>query len=43
MAKQGQIAGAGIAHRGDTEHLKSIPNGNESDNLSNLPSASPQS
>ena len=24
MAKQGQIAGVGIAHRGDTEYLKSI-------------------
>lgn len=43
MAKQGQIAGVGIAHRGDTEYLKSIPNGNESDNLENLPSVSPQS
>ena len=27
MAKQGQIAGVGIAHRGDTEYLKSIPDG----------------
>lgn len=43
MAKQGQIAGVGIAHRGDTEYLKSIPNGNENDNLGNLPSVSPQS
>lgn len=43
MAKQGQIAGVGIAHRGDTEYLKSIPNGNEYDNLGNLPSVSPQS
>lgn len=42
MAKQGQIAGVGIAHRGDTEYLKSIPNGNENDNLGNLPSVSPQ-
>ena len=41
MAKQGQIAGVGIAHRGDTEYLKSIPNGNENDNLSNLPAVSP--
>ena len=24
MAKQGQIAGVGIAHRGDTEYLKSV-------------------
>lgn len=41
MAKQGQIAGVGIAHRGDTEFLKSIPNGIENDNLGNLPSVSP--
>lgn len=32
------IAGVGIAHRGNTEYLKAIPNGNESDNLGNLPS-----
>ena len=43
MAKQGQIAGVGIAHRGDTEYLKSIPDGSESNNLGNLPSISPQS
>ena len=42
MAKQGEIAGVGIAHRGDTEYLKSIPNGDENDNLGNLPSVSPQ-
>ena len=41
MAKQGQIAGVGIAHRGDTEYLKSIPDGSENNNLSNLPSVSP--
>ena len=41
MAKQGRIAGVGIAHRGDTEYLKSIPNGSENDNLGNLPSVSP--
>ncbi|MBQ4641708.1 MAG: DUF3892 domain-containing protein [Oscillospiraceae bacterium] len=41
MAKQGQIAGVGIAHRGDTEYLKSIPDGRENNNLSNLPSISP--
>lgn len=38
MAKQGEIAGVGIAHRGDNEYLKSIPNDKENDNLSNLPS-----
>ena len=43
MAKQGQIAGVGIAHRGDTEYLKSIPDGSENNNLGNLPSVSPQS
>ena len=41
MAKQGQIAGVGIAHRGDTEYLKSIPDGIENNNLGNLPSVSP--
>ena len=43
MAKQGQIAGVGIAHRGDTEYLKSIPDGTENNNLGNLPSVSPKS
>ena len=42
MAKQGQISGVGIAHRGENEYLKSIPNGSETDNLSNLPSFSPE-
>ncbi len=42
MAKHGDIAGVGIAHRGDTEYLKAIPNGNENDNLGNLPAVSPQ-
>ena len=40
MAKQGQIAGVGIAHRGDTEYLKSIPDSSENNNLGNLPSVS---
>ena len=40
MAKQGKISGVGIAHRGDTEYLKAIPNGSENDNLGNLPSIS---
>ena len=42
MAKQGDIAGVGIAHRGDTEYLRSIPDGSENNNLGNLPSVSPQ-
>ena len=41
MAKQGQIAGVGIAHRGDTENLKSIPDGSEGNNLGNLPTVPP--
>lgn len=40
MAKAGEINGVGIAHRGDTEYLKSIPDGTESNNLGNLPSVS---
>ena len=42
MAKQGQIAGVGIAHRGDTECLKSIPDGTANNNLGNLPSVPPE-
>ena len=42
MAKQGEIAGVGVAHRGDNEYLKSIPNDKENDNLGNLPAVSPQ-
>ena len=42
MAKHGQIAGVGIAHREDTEYLKSIPDGSENNNLGNLPSVSPE-
>lgn len=40
LARQGGIAGVGIAHRGETEYLKSIPDGSEQNNLSNLPSVS---
>ena len=43
MAKLGQIAGVGIAHRGDTEYLKTVPDDSENNNLGNLPSVSPQS
>lgn len=42
MAKSGQIKNVGIAHRGDTEYLKSIPDGRENNNLGNLPSYSPK-
>lgn len=40
MAKNGEIKGVGIAHRKDSEYLKSLPDGNEGNNLSNLPSIS---
>jgi len=39
-AKQGGITGVGIAERDGSEYLKSIPDGTESNNLSNLPSIS---
>lgn len=38
MAKNGDIKGVGIAHRKDSEYLKSLPDGTERNNLSNLPS-----
>ena len=38
MAKQGEIAGVGIAHRKDSEYLKAIPDNSENNNLGNLPS-----
>lgn len=40
MAKNGDIRGVGIAHRKDSEYLKSLPDGEEGNNLSNLPSVS---
>ena len=38
LAKQGGIQGVGIASRNGNEYLKSLPDGSESNNLSNLPS-----
>jgi len=38
LAKQGGIKGVGISERNGNEYLKSIPDGTESNNLSNLPS-----
>lgn len=38
MAKAGDIKGVGIAHRKDSEYLKSLPDGTEDNNLGNLPS-----
>ena len=40
MAKEGEIQGVGIAHRKDSEYLKSLPDGTEDNNLGNLPSVS---
>lgn len=40
MAKAGEIQGVSIAHRKDTEYLKSLPDGTEKNNLGNLPSIS---
>lgn len=40
MAKAGDIKGVGVAHRKDTEYLKSLPDDTESNNLGNLPSIS---
>ncbi|HBA67970.1 MAG TPA: DUF3892 domain-containing protein [Lachnospiraceae bacterium] len=40
LAREGGIKGVGIAHRKDTEYLKSLPDGSESNNLTNLPSVS---
>lgn len=37
LAKAGEIKGVGIAHRKDTEYLKAIPDDNENNNLSSLP------
>ena len=41
LAREGGIRGVGIAHRGDTEYLKSLPDGSDGNNLSNLSSISP--
>ena len=37
LARNGQIRGVGIAHNGDTEYPKSLPDDTEDNNLSNLP------
>lgn len=43
LARNGEIAGVGIAHRKGTEYLKSIPDGTEDNNLSSLPTVSGKS
>ncbi len=37
MARDGGIAGVGVAKNGDTEYLRSLPDETEDNNLSNLP------
>lgn len=37
LAKDNQIKGVGVAHKKDTEYLKSIPDGTDNNNLSHLP------
>lgn len=43
LARNGGIAGVGIAHRNGTEYLKSLPDGTEDNNLSHLPTVSGKS
>ncbi len=38
LAESGAIRGVGIAHRGDTRYLKALPDSDEGNNLSSLPS-----
>ncbi len=38
LAKQGGIRGVAIASRNGSEYLRSLPDGNESNNLGDLPS-----
>lgn len=40
LAKQGGIRGVAIASRNGSEYLRSLPDGSESNNLGDLPSAS---
>ena len=40
LAKSGGIKGVGIAKRNSNEYLKSLPDGNENNNLGNLPTIS---
>lgn len=40
LARSGDIKGVGVASRKGNEYLKSLPDGEESNNLGNLPSVS---
>lgn len=37
MAKENKIRGVGVASKKETEYLRSLPDGEEANNLSNLP------
>ena len=37
LAKDGKIKGVGVAHKKETEYLKSIPDDSENNNLASLP------
>lgn len=37
LAKQGEINGVGVATRNGSEYLRTLPDGSEGNNLSNLP------
>lgn len=37
MAKDNKIRGVGVASKNETEYLRSLPDGEESNNLGNLP------
>ncbi len=41
LARQGGILGVGVSTRNGNEYLKSLPDGNEENNLSSLPSVKP--
>ncbi|WP_099205350.1 DUF3892 domain-containing protein [Scatolibacter rhodanostii] len=43
LAKQGGIRGVAVATRNGSEYLRSLPDGNEGNNLSGLPTASSNS
>lgn len=43
LAEAGEIAGVGIAHRGETRYLKALPDGSENNNLNALPTVSASS
>ncbi len=40
MAKNGSIKGVGVATNQGSEYLRSLPDGNEANNLNNLPTVS---